>query len=89
MAAVKPSKDFVDWIIPRVVSHPANRNQDRESIVNQLLYSSEGMKKMSSWWEQELTLQKHQGDCPPSCTEFESHLIDNVNPKYTRKGVQR
>jgi len=65
-------QSFMDYIIPRVVSHPANRNQDRESIVNQLLYTPEGIAKMTSWWDKELTFQR-QNDCPPWCTGFETH----------------
>ena len=63
-------QSYMDYLIPRVVSHPANRNQERESIVNELLYTSQGIEKMNKWCDSELAFQR-QNDCPPNCTDFE------------------
>ena len=83
----KPPKDFTDWLIPQVVA--SNDNHDREDIVNQLLYTPDGMKFSQRNWDSELQNQNTLGNCPPSCTPFELYLIDTVNPKYTRKASSK
>ena len=69
-------KSYIDYLIPRVVSHPANRNQDRESIVNELLYTSQGIEKINKLKEAGNTIVY----CPPNCTDFEYHTHPELRP---------
>jgi hypothetical protein len=83
-----PPKDFTDWLIPQVVASNKNYHA-REDIVNQLLYTPDGIKFSQRNWDSEVKNQSFLGNCPPSCTPFELYLIDTVNPKYTRKASSK